>query len=132
MVAADQELHNGPLIEESPASKFNKNTSAVGTPLYQSPEQREGKNFNEKVDIYALGLILFEMCNKFGTEFERRSELHKLRTERKLSKAFKRQFCFESNLILQMIEVKPEKRPTAKELTESLKHWYLELKTFPT
>jgi serine/threonine protein kinase len=33
----------------------------VGTPLYLSPEQAEGNFYDEKVDIFSIGLILFEL-----------------------------------------------------------------------
>ena len=33
----------------------------AGTPLYMSPEQLEHTRCTEKVDIYALGVIYFEM-----------------------------------------------------------------------
>ena len=35
---------------------------SMGTPLYISPEQVHGQPGNEKSDIYALGVILYEMC----------------------------------------------------------------------
>ncbi|DBB04351.1 TPA: hypothetical protein ACH3X1_012838 [Trebouxia sp. C0004] len=34
----------------------------VGTPYYLSPELCEGKPYNEKSDIWALGVVLYECC----------------------------------------------------------------------
>ena len=37
-------------------------TGKVGTPYYLSPEQMDEQPYNEKADIWALGIILYELC----------------------------------------------------------------------
>ena len=43
----------------------------VGSALYTSPEQIKKEPYGDKVDIYALGIIYFEMSCPFSTDMER-------------------------------------------------------------
>jgi translation initiation factor 2-alpha kinase 4 len=43
-------------------------TEIVGTPVYRSPEQEmEGAAYDSKADMYALGIIFFEMWHPMAT-----------------------------------------------------------------
>jgi len=100
----------------------------VGTPLYQSPEQINMMPYDEKVDIYSLGLILLELCVCFKTQFERKNVMEEIRwggdsAERRLVGR-----PYESDLIKQMTCLDPRKRPSTKELLESRDN--IEMKKF--
>ncbi len=45
----------------APGRKLTKTGMIFGTPEYMSPEQAAGKSLDHRVDIYAVGVILFEM-----------------------------------------------------------------------
>lgn len=67
-----------PTAEEGCTSK-NLHTAKVGTYFYMAPELMNGKNYDYKVDIYSLGIILFELLMPFGSESERIHKLQNLR-----------------------------------------------------
>lgn len=91
----------------------------VGTPLYQSPEQIKNSPYNEKVDIYSLGLILLEICSFFRTYHERKLCLENIREKNIIPEKIKDTYILESQLIMQMTSSSPKDRPTVLNLLKS-------------
>ncbi|SCV03361.1 LAME_0H09802g1_1 [Lachancea meyersii CBS 8951] len=97
-------------------------TSAIGTALYVATEVLSGKgNYNEKIDMYSLGIIFFEMIYSFRTGMERVNVLKMLRTP---AVAFPADFddhklTVEKKIIRQLLDHDPSIRPNAQTLLRS-------------
>ncbi|KAL7889597.1 hypothetical protein AOLI_G00018550 [Acnodon oligacanthus] len=94
-------------------------TKRTGTHSYMSPEQRSQCSYDKKVDIFALGLIYFELLWRLGTECEKQKIWDNIRSK-KLPKGFSEKFEFEHKLIKQMLCENPKDRPDASELLTKL------------
>ena len=99
-------------------SSINKEV-LVGTPLYLSPEQLSHKHYNEKVDIFASGLVLYEMCACFETLMERRESIIALRNGKGVVQKVKENYPCETELILLMTKSDYRERPSAGEVLKS-------------
>ena len=100
------------------SEKYKKNEDYVGTYLYLSPEQLAQKPYNEKVDIYALGIILIEMCCFFNTEHERRNTLKEVINGVYPEKQMKF-FENELKLVKKLTKFNPVERPNIEEVINS-------------
>lgn len=49
------------LVRATESSRLSTTGVSMGTPSYMSPEQAEGETANKQSDIYALGVVLYEM-----------------------------------------------------------------------
>ncbi|KAK9883947.1 hypothetical protein WA026_004886 [Henosepilachna vigintioctopunctata] len=100
-------------------------TGHVGTYFYIAPEVNSKSKkayYNEKVDIYSLGIILFEMCYRPPTTGMERSEiLHNIRKKEIIFPEDYKGTLVEENesLLRWMLNHDPLKRPTSLELLES-------------
>lgn len=95
--------------------KSNSYTSNIGTPFYSSPEQEQSTVYDNKTDIYSLGIVLFELINCFTTKHERGQKIKALREENKIDPDICEKFPDLSKLVLAMIDKNPANRPSAKE-----------------
>ena len=67
-------------LDTSPVSQCDTSmTRNLGTPMYSAPEQLSLTRYDNKVDIFSLGLILFELYFIMETTHEKNSTMKKLR-----------------------------------------------------
>ncbi|KAG9717155.1 Serine/threonine-protein kinase, partial [Aureobasidium melanogenum] len=80
-----------------------------------------GVNYNDKVDMYSLGIIFFEMCFPLRTAMERHEVLLKMREkEHVLPSEFSApEKVLQGNIIMDLISHSPGDRPSSMELLRS-------------
>ncbi|KAF2086978.1 Serine/threonine-protein kinase, partial [Saccharata proteae CBS 121410] len=98
-------------------------TRSIGTALYVAPELRSDVkgSYNDKVDMYSLGIIFFEMCYPLETAMERDDVIRKLREkEHSLPPTFQNsEKAVQGDIIMSLISHRPSERPTSTELLRS-------------
>ncbi|KAL2083311.1 hypothetical protein ACEWY4_021084 [Coilia grayii] len=97
-----------------------KRTVGKGTETYMSPEQMIQSEYDEKTDIFPLGLICFELLWKLTTGFERAKIWPSLRNQ-VFPDEFRKTYSSEHKFIYKMLSKSPEKRPTATEIFKFIK-----------
>ncbi|XP_032877678.1 interferon-induced, double-stranded RNA-activated protein kinase isoform X2 [Amblyraja radiata] len=98
----------------------NPLTMNAGTFPYMSPEQCAQHDYDHKVDIFALGLIFFELLWMYhGTVSERSHTWIEIR-KGKFRESFVKEHPAESALIQKMLSEDPKERPEAAEMKREL------------
>ena len=110
------------LDSQSVTGSTDNLTSAIGTALYVATEVLTGKGrYNEKIDMYSLGIIFFEMVHPFSTCMERVMILKDLRTSAiKFPSGFdSSRMKTERKIIRLLLDHDPNKRLDAQHLLNS-------------
>ncbi|KAI1278057.1 Eukaryotic translation initiation factor 2-alpha kinase 3 [Halotydeus destructor] len=110
----------GQIVQTLASYRNNDHTKYIGTRLYMSPEQTKSATYTNKVDIFALGVILFEMLVPFKTEMERVTTLTAVRS-RQFPENFETTYPVEHAIITDLLAQDPAARPTASSLKYSLR-----------
>eukprot|EP00536_Pseudo-nitzschia_multiseries_P004042 jgi/Psemu1/187178/e_gw1.65.88.1 len=108
---------------------IRKQSSGVGTYLYRAPEITTGM-YNEKCDVYSLGILLVEIFSKFETAMERAKVLGDLKgmsaTPGRLPVSKKAEegdkSAFHIQLAHRMTAVDPRDRPSCVEILDELEN----------
>uniref|UniRef100_A0A7E4W2J0 non-specific serine/threonine protein kinase n=2 Tax=Panagrellus redivivus TaxID=6233 RepID=A0A7E4W2J0_PANRE len=105
-------------------TRFAGAQTVVGTPYYISPEMCEGRSYNAKSDVWALGCILYEMACLQKT-FEG-TNLPALITKiiRGDYEAIKGPYSTDVKLLVRdMLQVNPAERPSANEILATVQQY---------
>uniref|UniRef100_A0A8C5LEP7 Eukaryotic translation initiation factor 2-alpha kinase 3 n=1 Tax=Jaculus jaculus TaxID=51337 RepID=A0A8C5LEP7_JACJA len=116
VTAMDQDEEEQMVLTPMPA--YATHTGQVGTKLYMSPEQIHGNNYSHKVDIFSLGLILFELLYPFSTQMERVRTLTDVRNL-KFPLLFTQKYPCEYMMVQDMLSPSPMERPEATDIIEN-------------
>ncbi|KAI8137092.1 kinase-like domain-containing protein [Fennellomyces sp. T-0311] len=101
-------------------------TTGVGTTFYVAPEvlpnpatgASPGMRYNQKVDMFSLGVIFFEMCYTFSTGMQRAIVLQEVRNGR-FPDDFPTGYGNQRKIIERLLSPQPKDRPNSFELLRS-------------
>ncbi|KAH7681282.1 Non-specific serine/threonine protein kinase protein [Dioscorea alata] len=95
-------------------------TGQVGTYFYTAPEiEQRWPQINEKVDMYSLGVVFFELWHPFATAMERHIVLSDLKLKGLPPPSWAIKFPDQAALLQRLMSPSPSDRPSASELLQN-------------
>lgn len=99
------------------SAESNCASTNVGTPYYMSPEQIDSNFYNEKSDIWALGCILYELCElrppfKADNYLDLAKKIHD-GSVRRIKMMYSDDLDY---VIKKMLDTNPKQRPSVSDL----------------
>uniref|UniRef100_A0A0K0DU76 non-specific serine/threonine protein kinase n=1 Tax=Strongyloides stercoralis TaxID=6248 RepID=A0A0K0DU76_STRER len=95
-------------------------TKGIGSVNYAPDEQMTSRTYGPEVDIFALGMVFYELLSDFSTRSECYNAFLQLRKTEKLPIEFCKKYPKKSKMIESMVCKDPLQRITAKELLEKM------------
>lgn len=108
----DDLLVDSPSKEGGEKHERSDKTKGVGTYLYASPEQLSRKFYNNKTDLYSVGVIFFELLSVFQTQVERITTLTQLKKGH-IPPQISILYPNECEIIRWLLQEEPTMRPSA-------------------
>lgn len=101
-------------MEEVVSETGEQHTGGLGTSIYAAPEQQMGVDYDNRVDMFSLGIILFELLQPILTEMERVKIIEKLK-RRILPENFTKRWPLLAEIILKLTNSSKNERPNSIE-----------------
>jgi serine/threonine protein kinase len=91
----------------------------IGTMYYCSPEQEKNNKYDEKTDMFSLGIVIFEMFYNFGSLMERDIVLRNIKDNHKFPPKFDLAPPDAVDIVKKLTVKDPKLRPSSHELLNS-------------